>query len=127
MRPGCAGLSSNDGVPGRYAFLPIVTSADGPPSANAPAGSGINGCARAAGRVVRLRYSGVRIVRADVYINGKRVTTARGQRLAQVTIPPAGATRHVVKIVLRASNGRRYTSVRTYDGCKKTRPRRVRR
>jgi dienelactone hydrolase len=126
MRPGCSGLTPADGVAGGYAYLPIVTSPDGPPSSNAPSGTGINGCGRAPNRIAPLRYKRTRIVRADVYVNGKRVATQRGRSLKRVVIPPAGGGRHVVKIVLRGSDGRRYTSVRTYNGCKKTKPRRVR-
>jgi hypothetical protein len=67
-----------------------------------------------------------RIVRAIVYINGKRVRTYRGHRLKHVKIPEAGGGKQRVKIVLVSAKGKRYTSVRTYKGCKKTRPHRVR-
>jgi hypothetical protein len=127
MRPGCAGLSSADGQPAKYDYLSIVTSKDGEGGANTPTGSGINGC-RAPGRTVRLRYGNkTRIVRATVYINGKRVKTYKGKSLKRVVIPPAGNGRHTVKIVLVTSAGERFTSVRTYDRCKKSKPRRVRR
>jgi hypothetical protein len=95
-----------------------------------PGGSGIQGCGRKPHRTVRLHYPRrVRIVRATVYINGKRVRVQkarRGGRIKRVSIPVAGSGRHKVKIVLRSSRGKRYVSVRTYDGCKKSRPRRVR-
>jgi hypothetical protein len=74
---------------------------------------------------VPLHYK-VRIVRATVFINGKRVKVYRGRSLRRVTIPPAGSGRHVVKIVLVSSRGRKYASVRTYRGCKKSKPRRLR-
>ena len=125
LRPGCAGLSADDGEPEKYSYLERVTTPD--TAGASPDGSGINGCARAPNRSVRLRYTRARIVRADVYINNKRVATTKGRRLRRVVIPPAGGGRHVAKIVLRASDGRRFTSVRTYKGCKKTKPRRVRR
>jgi dienelactone hydrolase len=125
MRPGCAGLTSGDGQPGKYDYLSIVTSKDG--AGNGPSGTGIRGC-KPANRTVRLRYGRkTRIVRADVYINGKRVQTTKGKSLKKVVIPPAGNARHTVKIVLRTSRGKRLTSVRTYNGCKKTKPRRVKR
>jgi hypothetical protein len=127
MRPGCPGLSSADGQPPKYDYLSIVTSKDGNGPANAPSGSGITGC-RAPGRTVRLRYGRkYRIVRALVYINGKRVKTYKGKSLKRVVIPPAGNGRHTVKIVLVTSTGKRLKSVRTYNGCKKSKPRRVRR
>jgi hypothetical protein len=129
LRPGCARLSANDGEPAQYSYLDRVTRPDSavPGAGNTPAGTGINGCARTPSRVLRIRYKRTRITRAVVYVNGKRVSTLKGHAIKRVDIPPAGNARHVVKIVLRASNGRRYTSVRTYDGCRKTKPRRVRR
>ena len=126
MRPGCPGMA-DDGQTASFDYLKLVTSADGPPDSgvNPPAGTGLDGCASRAGRVVRLHHK-VRIVRATVFINGKRVRVYRGRSIKRVVIPPAGSGRHVVKIVLRSARGRKYTSVRTYKGCKKTRPRRVR-
>jgi dienelactone hydrolase len=125
MRPGCPGMVDDDGQPAGYDYLKIATSPDEGGGANTPAGTGINGCVNRAGRVLRLHYK-VRIVRATVFINGKRVKVYRGRSLRRVTIPPAGSGRHEVKIVLVSSRGRKYTSVRTYTGCKKSRPRRVR-
>jgi hypothetical protein len=133
MRTGCAGLRAGDGEPASYEYIKIVTSKDSPTSGGAggggtgPSGGGIRGCGdKKAGRVVPLHYRH-RIVRAIVYINGKRVKVYRGHSLKRVAIPEAGGGRQVVKIVLVSSTGRRYTSVRTYKGCKKTRPHRVER
>jgi dienelactone hydrolase len=129
LRPGCPGIAADDGQPAKYSFIDIVKSADGPATGPVPPGSGIQGCGKKPGRTVPLHYRsrGVRIVRATVYINGKRVKVHRGRNLRRVVIPPAGPGRHVVKIVLRSSKGKRYISVRTYNGCKKSKPRRVRR
>jgi dienelactone hydrolase len=124
MRPGCPGMNADDGEPARYSYVDIVKGAD--QAGTAPGATAVNGCARTPSRVVRIRYTAARIVRADVYINGKRVATTKGRRLSRVEIPPAGGGRYVAKVVLRASDGRRFTSVRTYDGCKKTRPRPLR-
>jgi dienelactone hydrolase len=135
MRPGCAGLAANDGQPASYDFIKIVTSKDSASSTpgggggGGPKGNGIRGCGdkKPPGRVVPLHYK-VRIVRAIVYINGKRVAVyraRRGRTLRKVRIPEAGGGKQVVKIVLVSSKHRRYASVRTYKGCKKTRPRRV--
>jgi hypothetical protein len=128
MRAGCPGMSADDGVAGDYAYLPIATSPDNASAAppGVPAGSDVRGCSRKAHRVVPLHYGRVRIVRATVFINGKRVRVYRARRLRRVAIPPAGGGRQRVKIVLVSSSGRRFTSVRTYKGCKKTKPRRVR-
>jgi hypothetical protein len=68
----------------------------------------------------------VRIVRATIFVNGKRVRVIKGHRIKRVPIPDAGSGRHVVKIVLLSARGRKYTSVRTYRGCTKTKPHRVR-
>ena len=129
LRPGCAGLSAADGQPVKYDYVSIDTAketGDGA-SGNVPSGSGIRGCPTP-GRTVRLRFGKkARIVRALVYINGKRVATYKGKSLKQVVIPPAGGGRQSVKIVLRTSKGKRFTSLRAYDGCKKTKARRVKR
>jgi hypothetical protein len=53
------------------------------------------------------------------------VSVQRGKRLRSVRIPAPGPGTHRVKIVLRTSRGRSLTSLRTYDGCKKSRPRRL--
>jgi dienelactone hydrolase len=125
MRAGCPGMSSDDGFPGTYDFLKIVTSPDKPGAT--PAGSGIYGCGKAANRVVRLHYRHRRVVRATIYINKKRVKVYKGHSLKRIAIPPAGAAKHKVKIVLRFNRGKRHVSVRSYNGCKKTKPKRVKR
>jgi dienelactone hydrolase len=98
MRPGCNGMSDDDGFAGTYDFFKIVTSKDS--AGPTPAGSGIYGC-------------GVKVY--------------RGRSLKRIAIPAAGTARHKVKIVLRFNRGKRHVSVRTYKGCKKTKPRRVKR
>jgi dienelactone hydrolase len=126
MRTGCPGLVPANGQTKRYEFVKIDTSPDKPGSGGSGgSGSGIRGCGdKRAGRVVPLHHKD-RIVRATVYINGKRVRTYRGHRLKSVRIPEAGGGKQRVKIVLVSARGKRYVSVRTYKGCKKTRPHRV--
>jgi hypothetical protein len=128
MRAGCPGLVADDGQPPKYDYLSIVTTKDGAalPGVHTPASGGIRGCGDKPGRVVRLRYKG-RVVRATVYINGKRVRVYRGRSIRRVVIPPAGGGRQTVRIVLVSSRGHRWSSVRTYKGCTKSKPRRVRR
>jgi hypothetical protein len=127
MRTGCPGLVSDDGFAGDYSYVKIDTAPDGPPGPGVatPAATGVHGCGAAAGSVVRLRQRGLRVVRATVSINGRRVSVQRGKRLRSVSIPAPGPGKHRVKIVLRTSRGRSITSVRTYDGCTKTHPRRI--
>src|SRR3954449_4859479 len=129
MRTGCPGLVPADGQTKGYEFVKVDTSPDKPGgsggSSGGGAGSGIRGCGdKKPGRTVPLHHKD-RIVRATVYINGKRVRTYRGHRLKHVKIPEAGGGKQRVKIVLVSAKGKRYTSVRTYKGCKKTRPHRV--
>jgi hypothetical protein len=128
MRPGCPGLVADDGQPPGFEYIKLVTSPDkAAGGGGGPAGGGgaAGGCRGKAGRVVPLHYK-VRIVRATVFINGKRVRVYRGRSLKRVKIPAASG-RHTVKIVLVSVRGRKYTSVRTYKGCTKTKPHRVRR
>jgi dienelactone hydrolase len=126
MRPGCPGMGASNSQTAAWDYLKLVTSKDGAATAGSPtlAGGGIRGCGDRPGRVVPLHYR-VRIVRAAVYVNGKLVKVYRGRSLKQVAIPAAGGGRYTVRIVLRSSRGRTYASVRTYKGCKKTKPRRV--
>jgi dienelactone hydrolase len=123
MRPGCPGMTANDGYPGVYDFYKIVTTRDAP--GKTPAGSGIYGCGRKAGRTIRLHFKHKRVVRATIYINRKRVRRYRGHNIRRIVIPAAGTARHKVKVVLRLNRGRRHVSVRTYRGCRKTHPRRI--
>jgi dienelactone hydrolase len=126
MRPGCPGMTNDDGWSGDYSYVKIDTTPDGQsPAGTTLQGTGVHGCGAAAGATVRLRQRGLRVVRAAVYINGRRVNLQRGRNLRRVTIPAPGPGHHRVKIVLRTSRGRTITSVRTYDGCRKSHPRRL--
>src|SRR4051794_22404808 len=125
MRPGCPGMTAADGFAGDYEYIKLVTVRDAPGAT--PAGTGLFGCGRKPGRTLRLHYRGRRVVRATIFINGKRVKVYRGRSLKRIAIPAAGTARHKVKIVLRFNRGKRHVSVRTYKGCKKTKPRRVKR
>jgi dienelactone hydrolase len=125
IRPGCPGLLADDGQPGGYDFLKIDTSADHPGTSGTPAGTGINGCGRKPGREVHLQRKRVRIVRAAIYIDGKRVKVVKRHRIRTFTIPSPGPGKHRVKTVLTTSRGKKLVSVRTYKGCRKSKPRRV--
>jgi dienelactone hydrolase len=132
MRPGCAGMSANDGFSGEYSYLTIDTAPDGPgtPAAESAraASTGIYGCGAASGfRVLLSRPRGTRIVRARVYLNGKRIRTYRGNSLKRVTVPAPGPGRHQLKIVERTSRGRTITLRLNYSGCKLVKPKPARR
>ncbi|MFL5883762.1 MAG: CocE/NonD family hydrolase [Thermoleophilaceae bacterium] len=65
---------------------------------------------------------GGRIVRANVYVNGHRVERLRGHRVKRIVLRrlPVGVFK--VKIVAFTSRGAKVVSVRTYRGCRKSRP-----
>jgi hypothetical protein len=69
---------------------------------------------------------GARIVRVTAYVNGRRVKRLHGRRITHITLKrlPLGIFR--VKIVSVTSRGSRIVSVRTYRGCHKGRPHRLR-
>jgi hypothetical protein len=128
MRPGCPGMSADDGQPAEYDFLQIVTAPDGEGAPGTPPGTGIHGCGKKPGREVHLQRKKHKIVRVAIYIDGKRVKVIKRRRgIKEFLIPPPGPGRHRVKTVLTTASGKKLISVRTYKGCKKTKPRRVRR
>ena len=64
-----------------------------------------------------------RIVRARVYLNGKRVRTFRGRPLRHITLRLPTNRSFTLRIVTRTNTGARVVSVRRYQACTKTRPR----
>jgi dienelactone hydrolase len=128
MRTGCPGMSGDNGATGAYDYFKLVTSADkagGAGGGGSGSGGSAHACAKAS-RVVRLSNRRVRVVRATVYVDGRRVKVYRGRSLQTFTLPPFSSGRHRVKIVLRSSRGRTYASALTFDGCKRTKRQRVR-
>ncbi|HEV3227942.1 MAG TPA: hypothetical protein VGY97_00600 [Solirubrobacteraceae bacterium] len=134
MRPGCPGLTSADGYQGDYSYIALDTLPDGTstsPGARAlTSTSGVysapaQACLSTAHRVVPLRYKHARIVQARVFVDGRPVKTAHGRALRRVTVPPLSPGSHRVRVVARASDGRRFSTVRTYYGCTKTHPRAI--
>jgi hypothetical protein len=65
---------------------------------------------------------GGRVTRVTVYVNGKRVLRRHGHRISRIKLTrlPRGLFR--VKIVAVNSKHETVTSVRTYRGCRKSRP-----
>jgi hypothetical protein len=95
----------------------------------------MGGCAAASGlpsnthcvdtRRFRFRlhhYRRARVVKVQVYVNGKRKLTRRGRDLKSVTIGRLPQRAFSVKIVSTQSTGSKLVSSRTYRGCKKSRP-----
>src|SRR3954452_23192618 len=68
------------------------------------------------------RGRGARIVRVAVYVNGRLTLRKRGRDLRRVTLSPLPRRRYRVKIVTTRSTGGKRVSVRTFDGCGKSRP-----
>jgi hypothetical protein len=67
-------------------------------------------------------YRRARVVRVEVFVNGKRKLTRRGHDIKRVTIGRLPQKRFRVKIVSTQSTGSRLVSSRTYRGCTKSRP-----
>lgn len=65
---------------------------------------------------------GGRATRVTVYVDGKRVKTVRGKRIRSVAIGRPARSRFTVKVITRTTRRLTTTSTRSYDGCRKTRP-----
>jgi hypothetical protein len=64
-----------------------------------------------------------RVVRVDVFVNGRRVIRRKGRNITSVTLTKLPRKRFVVKVVATQSSGSALVSTRTYAGCKKSKPR----
>ena len=64
-----------------------------------------------------------RVVRVDVYVNGKRVKTAKGHSVKRITLKRLPRKRFTVRIVSTQNTGSKLVSVRKYKGCRKGKPR----
>jgi predicted acyl esterase len=72
----------------------------------------------------RLRHAkGQRVVRARAYVNGKLVVKRKGRNLRRLTIKKLPLGKFKVKILTRTNDGHKTRTVRTYKGCRKSRPR----
>jgi len=68
-------------------------------------------------------YRRARIVRVEVFVNGKRKLKRRGRDIKRLTIGGLPQGTFQVKIVSTQSTGSQLVSSRTYRGCTKTPPR----
>src|SRR3954453_3369470 len=76
------------------------------------------GCVGASRLVIPLgRVPGGRVVRAVVYVNGRRVLSRRGRRLTRVSVRRPAGRRIVVRIVTTNNKRGRVVTVRSYRGC----------
>jgi putative CocE/NonD family hydrolase len=63
-----------------------------------------------------------RIVRVDVFVDGKRTQTKRGHRVTSLVVKRPNKKNFTVKIVATSSTGQKTISVRHYRRCVKTAP-----
>jgi hypothetical protein len=61
-------------------------------------------------------------VRARAYVNNRLTVKKRGRNLRRLTLKRLPLGKFRVKIVTRTNTGRTTRTVRTYKGCRKTRP-----
>jgi kumamolisin len=64
---------------------------------------------------------GERVTSATVAVNGRIRTRARGRSLKAVSVRRPASKRFTVTITTTRSNGEELRSIRTYDGCRRTR------
>ena len=68
------------------------------------------------------RVPGTRIVRAEAFVNGRRVLVRKGTDLREVTLALPATGKLNVRIVATHTSRARVISTRTYDGCTKSKP-----
>jgi hypothetical protein len=68
------------------------------------------------------RVPGTRIVRAEAFVNGKRVLVRKARDLRELTLDLPATGKLNVRIVATHTSGARVISTRTYEGCTKTPP-----
>jgi hypothetical protein len=88
-------------------------------SPGAAASTGAVRCAAARRIVLRLPSTRrARITSVLVYLDGRRIEAKRGRRLTTVRLPAIGSgSVHVIRLVLRASDGHARTITRRYSSC----------
>ena len=69
----------------------------------------------------RLRGGGV--TKVEVFVDGVRKVLKKGRNVRLVTLRKLPKRRFVVKVVTTYANGKKRESVRTYRGCRKSKPR----
>jgi hypothetical protein len=71
----------------------------------------------------RLHHAvGARVVKAVVFVNGKRRLKLSGKDITRVTLSKLPKKRFVVRVVATQNTGSQLISTRVYHGCKKTKP-----
>ncbi len=71
----------------------------------------------------RLHHAvGAKVVKAVIYVNGKRRLSLKGKGITRVTLSKLPKKRFVVRVVATQNTGSQLISTRVYHGCKKTKP-----
>jgi hypothetical protein len=100
-----------------------------PPTTTGPAGNPLglpapHGCVDTRKFSFKLHHAPTaRIVKVEVFINGKRTVVKTGSNITRLTLKRLPKKKFVVKIVATQDSGSQLISKRTYKGCKKTRSR----
>jgi dienelactone hydrolase len=118
------GLRSSDGYSGTYSYLPIDTSPD---TANTDFGTCRRPppppCVDRRKFTFRLHHApGARVVKVEVFVNGKLRLVRRGHALRSVTVSRPPRKVFHLRVVSTQSSGSKLVSRRTYRGCGKGRP-----
>jgi dienelactone hydrolase len=120
LRPGCAGLTHDDGVPGTYDFFKLATTPDGPATAStvpgATKGLGAQVCTTKKRITLRAPKGVIRFTRTLAYFGKRRLASSRSR---SVSFSPFGLGRGIVRVTLRStghkrSHGRTRTVHRRY-------------
>jgi putative CocE/NonD family hydrolase len=124
-----AGTSPGFALPADQGGCTAQEIAAGGPSGTPGSGSGGGGTSGAQGCVDRRKFTfrlrhgrGQRVVRARAYVNGRLTVKKRGRNLRRLTLKKLPLGKFRVKILTRTNKGRTTRTVRTYKGCRKTRP-----
>jgi kumamolisin len=114
--------------PGRYHATVTVESAnagngpvDVPITLTVPGPKPISGCKRA--KPLRFHFKapqGTRVVKAWVYIDGRRVHTFKGHNLRTITFAWPKLKQFSVRVLDELTNGAEFERKASYDGCRQT-------
>ena len=120
MRPGCAGLTADDGVQGDYDWFSIARSPDRPGAGSSLGSQGLGVCTSRRRIVIHVkRRRGLRIRRVVAYVGKRKVGQSRSRR---VSVRLIGLPRQIARVQLRitarqAGKTVRLTRHRTYRTC----------
>jgi dienelactone hydrolase len=112
LRPGCAGMTHDDGFPGTYDFVKLDTTPDGPATAStvpgATKGLGSQLCTTKRKVTLRAPKGPVRFSRVIAYHGNRRLATSKNRSVA---FSPFGLGKGIVTVKLKAT-GRKAFRVR---------------